>query len=350
MKRKELLESLDIVKSCITDSPIIEILSNVLFNNNQIASFNGEQGIIVNYDSPFSFIVKGKLLINLLRSYNIDDISIIQNTEDITIKANKSINKILIDVASKFPFTYDTTNLRQVATLTDKFIDGISKCLVSTDKNSIRKEQACVVVTAKKDANIVLYATKYNYVISKYVTDVIASEDINILFPYRFCENIISLFKDKNASFGVADKSLLVSYNDIALYSVYDAKAKISDFETELSSFDLNNITTAKITDEFKNTLNRSKIILSDEKNKNIKINIEDKLIRINGESALSSIEEEIELDNSLNVDTKFTMNSELLDEAINNSDRVGVIASENGIILVGKKDEDYTILVQSEE
>jgi len=247
-----------------------------------------------------------------------------------------------VESNTKFPYPLNDNPFVSLGMITKDFISGLKKCIISVDKNSIKREYAGVTFIAKKDKEIVLYASKHNTVITKYITDMKSTVDCTMILPYFFCELLVRNFEEDVTELMYNDKIVKMSVNsdDKIFYTLYDSHLKILDFENEIANLKIASIKTFDVSDDIKNILKRCLIILDTEKDKKIKVSLSTDKMSINAISSLCNFDENVELKGNVN-NIDFTLNAGFMKETLDEADKFG-IADE---AFIGTNDK-YTTLV----
>lgn len=353
MNRKTFLEKLDVVKPCIKNDSILPIFGQIHINKTYVESFNGVQGIKVDFgeDALVQTCVKGDLISRLSETYSSDTLDLSVTNDILFVKDNKkAVAKLATTPVTEYisPFINKSKELTLIG-LNDDIINGFEKCLVTSNKNKIQENQHGVIVKYD-DKGLKLYSTDGKR-ISKYITDIqpsVPPSNINVIFPEQFCELLVQQFnKSKVGELSIGQNDVVAIFPDVEIYSKIHTNEEVGipDFEKELSKFDIANTKTIPIPDEFSKAVKRGTIIF-DKGDKAIEFVFKDKSLKINGSSGICTINEEVILSESLGTSV-FKIESELFSESLENITEIGIINTPNGDIILGING-NYTALIST--
>ena len=200
MKRKEITNVLEFVKSAVSDNPITPIFSAFVFDKGTVYGFNDQLAIIGPCDIQSSFAVRAITLFGFLKNSRAKNVSFTLSDDDVIVKAGKSKITLPCNHSDEFIFSEPDEDWDFKIDITKKLIDGIKTCLVtSSDDFSL---PALMGVTLIINKNITLYSCDGD-VVSKYKVGKAEREITEEYFtlPNEFCNSIIKLF-EKEGSLG----------------------------------------------------------------------------------------------------------------------------------------------------
>jgi DNA polymerase III sliding clamp (beta) subunit (PCNA family) len=353
MNRKTFLEKLEIVKPCLKYDSIVPIFGNVHIDKTFVESFNGVQGIKVDFgeEAFVEVCVKGDLISRLSETYSSDTLDLSVANDIFFLKdGKKAVAKLATTPVAEYisPFINKSKELTLIG-LNEDVISGFEKCLGTSNKNKIQENQHGVIVVYD-DKGLKLYSTDGKR-ISKFVTDIqpsVPPSNINVILPEQFCTLLVQQFKKSKAGdLSIGQNDVVGIFVGMEIYSKLHTNEEVGipDFEKEMSKFDIANTKTIPIPDEFSKAVKRGTIIF-DKGDKAIELSFKDKTLKVNGSSGICTIDEEIVLSESLGVSV-FKIESELLSESLESITEIGIINTSNGNIILGK-DGNYTALIST--
>ena len=353
IKRKELLEKLNVSRTCLATQDIIPVLTHFCFDKDKITSFNTGQAVILDCDTGLSGCVPGDL-IKLLGSYGTDDVSITQTETNITVKSGRSSVKLNTLPRNIFPFKLadDVMNTDKQHDLTEDFFEGIKQVALSMGNNaSLRNQYGITVISAPEKTT--LYSSDRARVSSFTLSEPLKSVPFTILLPKAFCDTLISVSKDfKSGKLYVGKDSILVDFlvdgksAGIQLYSNFIADIDFIPFESILSQVVLSNDKFQPVPSSLLNCIDRNLILISSDKNPEIEIKTEGKIMTITSSNDHGTVVDEIEFTDTLG-DIICKMKPIFLRQAVLASNKISFSNFDGDIVLVGIN-ENFLHLVSS--
>lgn len=346
INREDLLKILNLIKPSLSSQNFVPILLNFCFTGNTVYAFDGVQCAGINYKLKDKFSISGDLLIKLLQSYNTKQLLI--DVSDSVTNINIGKSKLKLSCLSEKEFTFDFPKLlkQSLFKVTEDFINGISKCLVSVNDNQLIENQNGVFLDLSGRTQY-LYSTN-NSCISRYkLKRIVSKEKIKILIPKLFCEQLISLFKEyKEGEFYLNKDFIYVKWKDAFLYSKIKTDVDFLDFSSVISSCIKNNYVMQDIPENITNILDRSIMFSGSEIDTVIKFESDTKKIKCSTDSNHGNIEDYIEFKDSIE---KFTVryDANSLKNCVNNISRMGFVTTDDSNILIGE-DDNYLMLLSS--
>lgn len=356
MKRKEFLASLNLAKPCLGNNKTVPILSNFCLSGNTIVSYNNYEGITTEYDHGLDCCVEGELLINILSSYDTEDIDIKQEQEYISIKSGKSEVKLPIIPVKEFisPFSQLVDTVEYTINMDNRFVDGLSKCLVSSGKEKFKEEE--YGVTLKIDTKGVNMYSHDGRRVSKYVYSPNTPSNLNvidiILTPFLCSQIVNKVSQDMTGVFYIGGKAVTGDFGTFKIMSLIkpiDPNRKPIlplDFEGKVfSKYDVSAVTFVDMTKEFTSALSRAGVLFQNSRDKTLAFESVNGLLKIIGTTSIGSINEEVELKLE---NVKFNADLTILD-ILNNVTKIGTIITGGTVLLVGSDEDAFITLIATE-
>lgn len=345
MKRKELLDKLNSARTCLATQDIIPVLTHFCFDKNKITSFNTGQAVIIDCDTGLTCSVPGDQVIKILGSYDTEDVSIVQTDANISVKSGRSSVKLNTLPGNIFPFKLadDIMGTDKQHDLTEEFFEGIKQVALSMGNNaSLRNQYGITVISTPEKTT--LYSSDRARVSSFTLSEPIKSAPFTILLPKAFCDTLISVSKDfKSGRLYVGKDSILVDFlvdgksAGIQLYSNFSADIDFIPFESILAQVVLSQDKFQPVPSSFLNCIDRNLILISSDKNPEIEIKTEGKVMTITSSNDHGTVVDEIEFPNTLD-DVVCKMKPLFVRQAIVASEKIVFSDFDGGPILVGTK------------
>ena len=347
VNREELLKILNLIKPSLSTQDFVPTLRNFCFTGDTVYAFDGIQCASITYKSKDRFSVSGDLFVKLLQSYNNKQLSI--DVSDSTAKVNIGKSKLKLSCLSEKEFTFDFPKLpkNSLFKITEDFINGISKCLVSVNDNQLIENQ-CGIILDLSGRTQYLYSTNEDCISRYRLKRFTSKERIKILIPKLFYEQLISLFKEyKECEFFLDKDFILARWKDAFLYSKIKADITFLDFKSVIqSSLKDNNHSLQKVPENMISLLERSIMFSGDEIDKVIKFEVVNKIVICLTESNHGNIKDHMEFKESIG-EFVVRLDSSLLKEGISNISNIGFINVNDSIVVVGE-DDNYLMLLSS--
>jgi hypothetical protein len=138
MERSLLLKQLDLVAPALAENDTLPALSCFNFNGNTLTAYNDRIGITVPAGNVVGFqgLVRGKLLVDLLKASSARDVEIEKGEGIVNVKVGASKIKIGSVGSDKFPFTMPQMDKKASCTPKRSFYDALETCLRSVVNTS----------------------------------------------------------------------------------------------------------------------------------------------------------------------------------------------------------------------
>ncbi len=341
MKRKELLDKLNIAKTCLATQDVIPVLTHFYFDKNQIMSFNIGQAVIIQEETGLDCCVPGDELTKLLASYSTDDVSINQKDGTIAVKSGRSNVKLKTLPSNNFPFKLDSKESAKQHELTGEFFEGLRQVSISMGNNASKRNQYGITVISNAQKTT-LYSSDIARISSFILSKPLESEPFTILLPRPFCENLISISKDFDGGklYVGKDYILIDLYKEgkssgIKLYSKFSDDVNLLPFEKIMGSLDLAKVKFQAVPENFRDCIDRNLILVSSDKNPEIELSTNGKNMTVTSSNDQGDVSDEVEFQEPLDTVT-CKMKPLFARQAISASNSIAFTEFEGGIILIG--------------
>lgn len=328
MERMELLEKLQLARPCLSAQDIVPILSHFCFTEEEVIAFNGTQAIIVDHETALDCGLPGELLIKLLSSYSAGKIVVSQKGDDINIKAGKSNAKLASLPDRDFIFEFPDLEEAQEFSMTEDFITGITKTLISVSKNSFQRSQFGVTLDSTKKGAY-LYSTD-NLSISRYtLEESLGKKPVKVLLPAVFCQLLVDLSKtvgDSEPDLYIGDDFIYAAFDGVYLYSKLLIDVEFLDFEAVIKGNWNEEDDFQGIPEELITAIERTALLTSKETDQIVHLNLEDEILKISGNSGYGEVKEDIAFEDAPEISCR--MDANLLLAALQSVDEMSLCVS----------------------
>jgi DNA polymerase-3 subunit beta len=306
MERDELLSKLNLARPCLSTQDIVPILSHFCFREGGIIAFNGIQAIDIDYENDLECALPGELLIKLLGSYSSDKITIKKKGKEVAVKAGKSNAKLASLSEDDYIFEAPDMDEGLSFSLTEDFLAGIRKTLMSVSKNSLQRSQYGITFTSDK-SGAYMYSTD-NFRISRYslAKPVLKKEKIKVLLPETFCQLLLDITKE----FGCDDVEIVVGEDYICgvfeeegvyLYSKLLLDVDFLDFDAILDNYySEDDDDFQEVPEAFRDAIERTALLTAKESEQVVQLDSDDSILQVSANSAFGEIREDIAFDDDI--------------------------------------------------
>ncbi len=342
METKELVGALSKVKFCTSNNPVLPIFSYVSLNKGFIETCNGTQGARLTFDAPFQGSVNLELFLNTLNLYTkVDSISKIDDRLELVTKKAMSTLQIFDDYVSIFDEGIkDVFNIE----VNSNFINGLSKCLTTVDRNNLVESQSGVTIKIYPNKLLMFSISGFKGTrLSKYSYDVEyeGKDDevlLQIVLPEFFCRYIVQLHKEDTV-LRVSDTTATIQLDDLLFATRLEDITPI-DFEAIIQKNITGEYTTIDKPQELVEAIDRAVVALSPLKDgKVISMTLLNKMLDITAYSQISSYKDSITLD--IDQQFEFTIDAVPFQSTLKEIQKIGFY---NGLI-IGENDNYFTLM-----
>jgi hypothetical protein len=359
MKLKQLLDKLNIAKTCLATQDTIPVLTHFYFDNNKIMSFNSGQAAILDFENNLSGCILGDQLVSLLNSYTAEEISLSQGKTTVALKSGRSVVNLKTLPIEDFPFQLadDLLNTGVVYDLTEEFFDGLKACALSMGRNAGQRNQYGITVISTPEKTV-LYSSDNARISSFTLSKPIDSAPFTILLPKPFCDNLITVSRTfKNGKLYVGKDFVLVDFSagvssvdgkpaGLQLYSKFNDAIDFLPFENIFAQVEISDDKFQPIPESLIKCVDRSLILIGSDKDPEMFMKTEGKIMTITSRNAHGDIVDEVEFLNDLDsIDCK--MKPLFIRQALTVSEKITFSAFETDSILIGVK-KNFLHLVSS--
>ena len=349
MERDKLLSKLNLARPCLSTQDIVPILSHFCFREGGIIAFNGIQAIDIDYENDLECALPGELLIKLLGSYSSDKITIKKKGKEVAVKAGKSNAKLASLSEDDYIFEAPDMDEGVSFSLTEDFLTGLRKTLISVSKNSLQRSQYGITFTSDK-SGAYMYSTD-NFRISKYSLEkpVAKKEKIKVLLPEAFCQLLLDITKETSyddVEVVIGDDYICAVFEEegIYVYSKLLLDVDFLNFDDILDNYYSNEEDDfQEVPEAFITAIERTALLTAKESEQIVQLDSEDDILQVSANSAFGEIREDITFDEDVAEKClSFGMDANLLLGAIKSVDEMMLRPS----IFIGKSDNFIHLLM----
>lgn len=333
MRKADLLEALNITKSCLHPQNYIPILTHFWFDGQSVTTYNNEQAVSVNLESDLNCTVLGKPFLQVVNTISKEEIKITASEEEVIIKHGRNRSKIPAMSSDDIYTKPDISNCASLS-LDKDFIKGLKLCMISVNKEGPTAAEKGITFSLGKESY--LYTTN-NDTISRYKLDKkILDDTFKIIVPGEFCAKVVEMSRD------YPSKEIVLYVDESFVVATFEEKAYVfSKLKPEAESFSFSSIIestggdTAEfvtIPEDFTNAVDRSSILLNNEFDKMAKFTVQGDEVTLETSTGIGETKDVIAFENTLNIDKTFHANPDLLKKACNLTTEIGV--TEAGLFL----------------
>lgn len=340
MKRKELLDKLNIVKSSLSSQDIIPVLTHFAFDKTKISAFNTGQAIVVEYETGLACCIPGDI-IKLLHSYDSEEITIVTKEDKVAVKSGRSHASLNTLPLESFPFpdlkSALASDIQYV--IPADFVKAIKHCGISMNANPGKRNQHGVTIISTP-AKTTVYSTD-NQRISSYTLDKpCEGGGFTIILPKPFCDVLVSLADSFNGGkIYVGKESVVMEFltdgkpSGTLIYSKFVDVENFLPFETIISSVPLDKVEFKPIPDALIDCVNRHLSLATSSKDHEINISVEEATLHISSASNLGQFIDEIEFDSGLS-GVSCIMKTAMMSQAFNFDAKMAFVKFTGTVVL----------------
>lgn len=214
MNRLDLVEKLDQARPFLLAQDFIPILTHFCFDKDHISAYNDVAGLQLSLDTELNCAVPGNLLLKMLGTMTDETVRVEAEGENILkLKTGKTDLKLPVLTTNEFVFELPDLKGVPCVTITQDFLRGLRKCLISIGKDPSHPETTGVTWVIKKK-KVSIYSTD-NKSLSKYSQKGIKikhspKDGIGVITPAFFCEQLLDLVP----SYLSSDESFKIYFSD----------------------------------------------------------------------------------------------------------------------------------------
>jgi DNA polymerase III sliding clamp (beta) subunit (PCNA family) len=348
-----LLDAVNLVKSCVSNDDVVQVLSHICLDSNKTIAYNGSQAIIVDTDDieGISCAVPGSLLINLLNSLP-DSVEILQEDDQLNVSCAKTKTKVNIVVLPRKQFIFKESDVTKnevedYIILTDEFMVGLSRCIdtVSDDRSNIAENGVTVVANKR---SIVMYSTDRIQLSSSTVAKSGKYRGV-FMIPKTFCKmllELISLVKGHKLFIGA--ECLVLRFNETIVFSHLVPEISYLPYkDVVLNNMD-EDVELFPIPKKLSDSITRCMLVsTTDNKKVMIKTYSDKNWIEVTSTSSMGKIKERVVVKNVVLKDNMFSVNGEFFKNMLSITTDITFNAKgKNSPVIVGNNSDGFLRII----
>jgi DNA polymerase III sliding clamp (beta) subunit (PCNA family) len=311
MNRAETLEQLVSLSPALADNELIPMLKHFIFTGSRAYAFNEKIAIITDITTDFAGAVRGKMLIDVLKSSSAEEVTIQKTDSAIKIKAGPSaITLALLDAPDLLKIPKAPLAKDNLITDAKAFISGIEDCLPCV-QNFSDKADLLGITLIPNNNTVDMFATNSKTLAQTRVSVQQGALQKRVILPADFCKQIVALgSQDENPVLTISSKQALLSANGyLVCGSLLNTEAPL-DFARVISRNVPNNLkdVAVAVPDDLASCLDRAVLITdTDAKNIKTKVTINGGQATFESQSPRGRVVDRVHMKNHPDVSVDFT-------------------------------------------
>lgn len=202
MRRKALVNMLDLIKPALADKPMVPVFQNFCFTGKRVYGYNDALGIVGKCTTERPFSVHGETLLGILRNSRTEEIEVSFEDAEVILKAGRTKARLPYLEEAEFVFEEPSDEKWEVEfSLTNDMMDTLNVCLMTSGKdNSL---PALMGVVLNIGDGISFYSCDGD-AITHYMTDATNDGDLtesSFVIPNEFVQAVLRIAgKDKSVN------------------------------------------------------------------------------------------------------------------------------------------------------
>lgn len=207
MNRKELVSRLDLVGRALADSNIIPAFQCFCFDKTTVKAYNDSLGVIAPCETKEAFAVHGSTLSGLVSKSHSETVEFaLTDKNNLTVKAGRSTFKLPWYPAEDFLFEEPKDKWALKFPLNEALIEGLSACLMTSSKDYAQAAFMGVCLM-QREGTFFLYSSNGDAISRYTLAKTKATEETSYMLPNAFCEALIKITADTEATSGTVEVS-----------------------------------------------------------------------------------------------------------------------------------------------
>lgn len=265
MNRSTLVKVLELVKPALATNNTVPILQCFTFRSNGTVSGSDDSIAIVGpVDYQNTFALHGNTLLGLLSNSSVEEVEIIANTNEVVLKAGKTVSKLPFQSEDSFIFEPPDCKWDFKLPFTESLHEALLMCLETVSKDEAQPALKGITIQGNK-----LYSCDGDA-----ITRVLLNSDVGkhrALLSTAFCEAVLKLWSTLRVTGGMLHFSSDWVYADFDDWSVYGRVLEIPtpiDFEAEITKTVKGKAITTAVPAGFSDALSRARVLADPESQK----------------------------------------------------------------------------------
>lgn len=299
MIRKELLDTLELVRPALADDNLVPIFETFCFDQGTVYAYKDNLGIIAPCAVEETFAVKGKVLVDLLKASQAKEVELDMKKEDVVLTAGKSKMKLPYMPREDFLFEEpESEEWQMILDLDEDLLGALSLCLItaSTDHSM----PAFMGVTIKGGKHPALYSCDGD-ALSRYTLGGMTLNQRDGLYtvPNNFVEAVLRITK-ATATEGqlyVNDEWCLAELgNNFKIFGRVIKNDEPLDYEKQIKKTIKGEPTFIEIPDGLIPALNRARVV-ADPEGKATLLSVDGDKLQVNTDTHIGEVKDVVAID-----------------------------------------------------
>ena len=348
MKYQELMTKLTYARQCVSEREIVPLLSQISFMKDKIVSFNGAQGIVVDYVSELECNVPGIPFYRFLETLDVEDIAIQVADNNVVVKTKGALAKFSQASTKDFergillPDIKDKTPIK----VNKEFFEGLTNCLPTISNNIILQNQSNVTLT-----NDGIFSTD-NIRVSKFQTDLQVTP-FKILLPKEFCKISIAIQKDlqTDGNMYIDGNLVIVTFPGITIYTKTVPCTEFLNYEKIIKETIGDSTELVEKPIGLTQILDRCLVLLANDLQKIVSVNVEAPFIEVKASGKYGQYREQVESKFREGYNINFKVDCQFFKDLLSCCDKIYFSKGKgNSIVIIGNEDKYTQLLLGSAE
>ena len=353
----KLLDAVNLVKNCVSNDDVVQILSHICLDDNKIIAYNGAQAIIVKTDDidDISCAVPGTTLIKILNSLPVNEVKISQEDDILNITCAKTKTKVNLSTLPRKQFIFkeedisDKINKDYYLVVNEEFISGLTRCIDTISDNRTKIEENGITIIAKGES-MVLYSTDRVQLSSYVITENVTYNGV-FMIPQTFCQMLLEL---KSIVLGrkmfIANDCLMIVSKEVTLFSHLISDISYLPYRQVITDNVSDDIVLFRVPKKLSDSLTRCMLVATaTDKRVGITTSSRNNFIELSGDSLLGNIRERVIIKQTLK-DGTFTVNGDFLNNMLPHVTEIAFnTRGKNSTVIVGiSENSSFTRIISS--
>lgn len=317
MNRKQLLETLELVRPALADDGLVPVFTNFCFDGGYVHAYKDKIGIIAPCEVQDTFGVHGKTLMDMLRAASASDILLDMDAENVLLKSGRSKMKLPFMPKSEFLFEEPENEQWSVmVSIDEELLIAFQLCLVTSSTDNTMPAFMGVTVRGGKQTH--LYSCDGD-ALSRYRLGIKDTADVQLTIPSEFCEAMLRI-ADKT---GIKHGELYINGewacaefgNNFKVYGRIIENNEALDYEAQIKRVIKVDPKWIEIPDEFDGALGRARVV-ADQEGKPTTLVVEGGKLTINTDTHVGNVKDVLKIDKD-QADVKASVSAKAIQRAV---------------------------------
>lgn len=332
MKRKELVQTLELIKPALSKLDVIPMLQNFCFADKTVFASDDTLAIVGPTECEDEFAVHGASLYGLLSSSSAEEVNLKLDGSTAIFKCGKSNSKLPFSPREDFIFSEPSDKWDSVK-VTISLIEGIKVCLetVSSDLT----QRAFNGITIDRDT---LYSSNGDALTRIKLKQAIKSR---YLMPTAFCQAMVRTWEALGLAVGTLNFSDKWCYADFDDWRIYGQMLEVDappDFDGVIKKSTKGKITTQELPSGFEEALARARV-LADPESQKTQLSVEGGKMSLLTETHMGEVHDALVMkghpDVQANINASYIASAIKVCDRVSFNDRCAVLQKGNDVLML---------------